>query len=110
MGEVDDLKPFISSARISIVPLLQGSGSRLKCLEAMALETPLVSTSKGAEGIDHRDSIFIADTPEEFINKMKFILKNDVRDTTKKAHEIFMSKYSLSSAKERILKIFDNLN
>lgn len=35
-----------------VVPLLQGGGTRLKILEAMALGTPVISTSKGVEGLD----------------------------------------------------------
>lgn len=96
VGEVDDLKPYISKARISIVPLLHGSGSRLKCLESMALKTQLISTTKGAEGIDHKNSIVLADTPAEFKHALlKFIdLKTDF---TEKAYEAFIEKYSLNS-------------
>ena len=50
------------------MPLRVGGGTRLKILQAMALGTPVVATSKGAEGLDvtpGRD-ILIGDTPEEF--------------------------------------------
>ena len=94
VGEVKDVKPFISKAKLSIVPLLNGSGTRLKCIESMALKTQLISTSKGAEGMIHDGSIIIADTPELFRSKLIDVLSNKI-DNTEKAYKIFMNIYSL---------------
>lgn len=96
MGSVDDLKPLIAAAKVSIVPLLQGSGTRLKCIESMALGTQLLSTTKGAEGIVHEGTIEIADTPETFIRVLNEILDGKI-DHTEKAYEIFLRHYSLQS-------------
>lgn len=67
-GFVDDVRPLIASAAVCIVPLWQGGGTRLKILEAMALRTPVVTTSKGAEGLDavHGVHLLIADEPAAF--------------------------------------------
>ncbi|MFN2126427.1 MAG: glycosyltransferase [Anaerolineales bacterium] len=69
-GVVPDIHPYISSSCISVVPLQIGGGTRLKILEAMALRTPVVTTSKGAEGLDveHGKHVLIADKPEDFAN------------------------------------------
>ncbi|HUA83231.1 MAG TPA: glycosyltransferase family 4 protein [Bryobacteraceae bacterium] len=67
-GTVADVRPYLWSAAVSIVPLRVGGGTRLKIYESMAAKTPVVSTSIGAEGLDihpPRD-IRIADTPEAF--------------------------------------------
>jgi glycosyltransferase involved in cell wall biosynthesis len=103
-GEVPDLKPHISKALASIVPLLHGSGSRLKCLESMALKTQLISTSKGAEGIEHEGSIIIANNPDEFRREICNVIESKV-DYTEKAYQCFMQRYSLKAN----LEIFDNL-
>lgn len=50
-GVVDDLKPFYERAHAAIVPVLYGSGTRLKVVEAMAYGRPVVATSIGAEGL-----------------------------------------------------------
>lgn len=67
-GFVDDVRPLIASAWISLAPIRLGGGTRLKILEAMSLGTPVVTTSKGAEGLAVRDGehLLIGDTPEEF--------------------------------------------
>jgi glycosyltransferase involved in cell wall biosynthesis len=67
-GFVDDVRPLIAAAAVSLVPIRVGGGTRLKILEAMALHTPVVATTKGAEGLEvqHGDHLLIADTPEAF--------------------------------------------
>ncbi|HJZ49453.1 MAG TPA: glycosyltransferase family 4 protein [Roseiflexaceae bacterium] len=50
-GEVPDVRPFLAGAAVYIVPMRIGGGVRLKLLEALALELPVVSTSMGAEGV-----------------------------------------------------------
>jgi glycosyltransferase involved in cell wall biosynthesis len=70
-GEVPDSREFICTKGIMIVPLLSGSGMRIKIVEGMALGKTIVSTRIGAEGINATDSleIHIADTPELFVQK-----------------------------------------
>ncbi len=69
-GEVPDAKDFINQHSIMIVPLLSGSGIRVKILEGMALGRVVVTTSVGMEGIDARNGkeIMIADSVEAFID------------------------------------------
>ena len=110
IGEVDDLKPYIAGARASIVPLLNGGGTRLKCLEAMALRTQLISTTKGSEGIEHGGSVLIADTPEDFRNRITEVLDNKI-NTVDEAYRIYESKYSFEPNQvvlsERIKSLLD---
>lgn len=67
-GLVDDIRPVVGKSWAAVVPLLQGGGTRLKILEAMALGTPVISTSKGAAGLEVTPGkhLLIADTPAEF--------------------------------------------
>jgi polysaccharide biosynthesis protein PslH len=67
-GYLDDVRPTIAQSWVSIVPLLAGGGTRVKILESLALNTPVVSTTKGAEGLDlvpGRDFL-VADCPDDF--------------------------------------------
>ena len=62
-GPVDDAVSELARSRVAVVPLLTGSGTRLKILEAWAAGLPVVSTSVGAEGLPVRDgeTVLIAD-------------------------------------------------
>ena len=67
-GRVDDVRPYIESAAVYIVPLRIGGGTRLKIFEAMAMEKPVVSTTIGAEGLPltHGVELLLADEPQTF--------------------------------------------
>lgn len=75
-GYLDDIRPAVSSAWVCVVPLRLGGGTRLKILESMASGTPVLTTSKGAEGLDVTPGkdILVADTPGEFVDKMVNLL------------------------------------
>ncbi len=67
-GTVADVRPYLWGAKMSIVPLRIGGGTRLKIYESMAAGCPVVSTTIGAEGlsVSHPGEIRLADTPEPF--------------------------------------------
>lgn len=67
IGAVPNLAPEYASAGMLVVPLRAGSGTRIKILEAFRHRTPVVSTTKGAEGlaVTNGEHLLIADTPEE---------------------------------------------
>ena len=77
-GYLEDVRPRIGSTWISVIPLRIGGGTRLKVLESLALGTPVVSTSKGAEGLELKPGrdIIIKDVPEEFAFEVVNILEN----------------------------------
>ena len=64
-GEVADVRPYLAECSAVVVPLRSGGGTRLKILQAMAMERPVISTSLGAEGLEVTPgvNILIADDP-----------------------------------------------
>lgn len=80
-GRVPDVAPFVSGATVSIAPLRVGGGTRIKILESLALGTPVVATTIGAEGLDlvHDQHLKIADTPRAFANSVIALLKDPAR-------------------------------
>jgi glycosyltransferase involved in cell wall biosynthesis len=76
VGEVNDVRAYIQSAAVLVVPLRIGGGSRLKILEALASCKAVVSTTIGAEGLELQDGmhISIADQPLEFAAKVVELL------------------------------------
>jgi glycosyltransferase involved in cell wall biosynthesis len=80
-----EVPAFIKSSDICLAPIFSGSGTRLKILEYMAAGKPVISTTKGAEGlaVKNGDNILIADDTNLFIEKIIYILEH-----TKFAEEI----------------------
>jgi glycosyltransferase involved in cell wall biosynthesis len=68
VGRVADVAPYFAQATIVVAPLRCGGGTPVKVLEAMAYGVPVVSTSRGCEGLAVRDreSVLLADTPDAF--------------------------------------------
>jgi glycosyltransferase involved in cell wall biosynthesis len=75
-GLLPDVKSAIGDARVSVAPILSGGGTRLKVLEALALGVPVVSTRKGAEGLDLDDGehVLLADSAEAFADGVRRVL------------------------------------
>ncbi len=80
-GFVPDVRPYIAAADVYVAPLRMGSGTRLKLLEAMALERPIVSTTLGAEGLYAEDGVhlLLADEPKAFAEAVLRLLERPAR-------------------------------
>lgn len=68
IGEVDDSYKIFEHQSIMVVPILSGSGMRIKIIEGMAAGKAIITTTTGTEGIEttHDENILIADTAEDF--------------------------------------------
>lgn len=77
-GTVPDIRPYLASASLTVVPLRIGGGTRIKIFEAMAAGVPVVSTRVGAEGLSVVDGthIAIADTAEEQVAVISQLLRD----------------------------------
>lgn len=80
-GFVDDLRNEYARATIVVVPQITGGGTKLKVLEAMAMNRAIVTTPVGAEGISARDGIEmeIAATPNEMVQRIVGLLQDPLR-------------------------------
>jgi glycosyltransferase involved in cell wall biosynthesis len=77
-GAVDDAIRELACAKVAIVPVLAGSGTRIKILEAWAAGVPVVSTPLGAEGLPARDGehLLLAANAREFQEAVSSLLGN----------------------------------
>jgi polysaccharide biosynthesis protein PslH len=80
-GQVADVRPYLAASAVAIAPLLTGSGTRLKILEALAMRKAVVSTSIGCEGLAvvSGKCLLIADQPQAFAQTVVDLLRDKER-------------------------------
>ena len=78
VGEVPDAKAFVANHDVAIVPLLSGSGIRIKIIESMAMGKTVITTRVGAEGIlyDEEVNIIIAENKARMVEAIRSINEN----------------------------------
>jgi len=78
IGEVPDAKEFVANHDVAIVPLLSGSGIRIKIIESMALGKTVITTRVGAEGIlyDEDVNIIIAENKAKMVEAIRSLNEN----------------------------------
>ena len=110
-GHVQDVRVPVAQARVCVVPLRDGSGTRLKILEAMALGTPVVATSKGAEGLAVVDGVhlLVADTPDDFaMATLQLLSKPELRATlSDNARRLVVENYDWQQIGERFVQLVE---
>lgn len=77
-GTVPDVRPWLASAAVFVVPLRVGGGTRLKLYEGLATGIPTVSTTIGAEGLPLEDGthLRIADTPQAMADAIVSLVRD----------------------------------
>ena len=78
IGEVPDAKEFVANHDVAIVPLLAGSGIRIKIIESMAMGKTVITTRVGAEGIlyDEEVNLIIAENIAKMVEAIRSINEN----------------------------------
>jgi len=78
-GYVDDIRPYLARARCFVAPIRFGGGTRLKMLDAWAMQVPIVATRAAMEGLDPLDGrdCLLAENPHEFGTQIARVLEDD---------------------------------
>ena len=79
-GALPDAVVELARAKVVVVPLLSGSGTRLKIIEAWAAARPVISTPVGAEGLP-ADSLMIAETRQFLQSLDSLLMDSSLRQT-----------------------------
>lgn len=111
---VADVRPFIQNTAVCICPVADGSGTRLKVLEYMAMGKPVVSTAIGAMGIQvtDKDNILIADTDSEFTKAIIDLFSDITYAQTigNKAGNFVRKNYEWNGITECLIQLYENIN
>jgi polysaccharide biosynthesis protein PslH len=112
-GFIENVHSLVASSWVSIAPIMRGGGTRLKILEAMALRTPVVATSKGAEGLDVSDGehLLIADEPDKFADMVIRLLLDPGlrRRLSENAYQLIEEKYNWAVVMPKFLDLLDHV-
>ncbi|MFC5284208.1 glycosyltransferase family 4 protein [Pedobacter alpinus] len=112
-GKVDNAKEFIARQHVLIVPLLSGSGMRVKIIEAMALGKCIIATSIAAEGISyqHDKNILIADTVDDFYKQILrcFTDKTLINRIGEGAKKLVDKNHNQKKLGEKLLVVYEEL-
>jgi glycosyltransferase involved in cell wall biosynthesis len=96
---ITDASKFFSEGQVMVVPLLSGSGMRVKIIEGMAMGKAIVTTSIGKEGIiaQHQKELLVADTAEDFAAAIVQLLNDNgmVERLGNEARELVQTRYDL---------------
>jgi glycosyltransferase involved in cell wall biosynthesis len=103
-GPVQDLSAEYSRARLVVIPLLAGGGTRIKLLEALAYQRPVVSTTIGAEGL-------IADTAPDFAAACLALLDDPARALRlgTNGRALVKEHYSIERLAEKLAAVYRTL-
>ncbi|MEG0221496.1 MAG: glycosyltransferase [Clostridia bacterium] len=110
IGYVDNMANELSKYDIYICPIIAGSGTKNKILQAMSVGLPIVSTTLGTEGLhdECKNFIFYANKPEEFIKAIKEINKlsnNELKTLIVNQKNTIKKNYDYSIAETKIMDI-----
>lgn len=112
-GEVPDAKEFVRNNDIAIVPLLSGSGIRIKIIESMAMGKTVITTMVGAEGIQYSEyeNIIIADSPGKMVEVTCKIIKNpdEAQRIGRNARRLVEDIYDNKKIINRLLIFYDEI-
>jgi glycosyltransferase involved in cell wall biosynthesis len=109
-GEVEDAIEFFDKQTVMIVPLLTGSGIRIKILEAMAMGKTVISTTIGASGLEAKDGehLFLADSPEDYIKVLEILTDQEgmLHKTGLKARQFVKENFDILALSEKLIAFY----
>ena len=113
VGEVADSIRFMTSKQIMVVPLLSGSGIRIKIIEAMSIGKTVIATTIAAEGIMYENgkNILIANTAEEFAEAIKYCVENPdkCKEIGQEAYKLIAERYSNDEVVRQLLALYQQI-
>jgi polysaccharide biosynthesis protein PslH len=114
-GYVENLYRLISIADIAIVPLKRGAGTKLKIFDYFNAGLPIISTTKGMEGIEVKngiDAIITDDVDNNFINSLISIINNENlrKQLGGNARKLAEEKYNWVTISNDLKKIYNEIS
>jgi len=108
IGPVADAVAAIAAGRVVVVPLLSGSGTRFKILEAWAAGRAVVSTKIGAEGLEAGENLVTRDDPPAFADAVLELLndRRRARALGEAGRAVYLDRYTWPAAWKKLERLF----
>jgi glycosyltransferase involved in cell wall biosynthesis len=99
LGFVEDLRGVYASACCAVVPLLQGGGTPLKLIEALAYGLPVVATPRAVAGLAVRggEHLLVANGAEAFAAALVRVLRDGAPELAQRGRELAAERYSIET-------------
>lgn len=115
IGEVDDLSYYYNFSNVVIAPIFDGAGMKVKTAEAFMFGKNFIGSDESLVGyLDNIDSsmlnkkIFVANTPDEYLNAIKYLFNNKLEYNNKDIRDMYINNYSDISAFNKLKDIIYN--
>lgn len=106
LGFVDEVRDYIERAAVYVCPIMDGGGTKLKILDALAMEKPIVAHKIASEGINVTDgmNILLADHADEYAELIVRLLKSGEERSRlgKSARKLVLEQYDYSAIGESL--------
>lgn len=106
-GEVESTEPYFDMCDISIVPVFEGTGIKIKVLESMARGIPTICSSFAAKDYDFNNEVIVAETAKDYRNAIHlFESSNETREKCYQGMESYCAEYyNLTEDMKRLFKV-----
>jgi glycosyltransferase involved in cell wall biosynthesis len=111
-GFVDDVRPLMNSATLYVCPIRDGGGTKLKLLDAFAMEKCVIAHPIACEGIDVTPgtNVQFAESPDDFVNAIDNLLSEPVKraEMGSAARTLVAERYSFSQIGRYLCDLFES--
>ncbi|MDQ0641804.1 glycosyltransferase involved in cell wall biosynthesis [Pedobacter sp. W3I1] len=105
----EDLSTYYQNAKIALCPMLTGTGTKIKVVEALSYGLPIVCNTRGIDGLINKtnNGCLVSDDPVEFANNIMKLLTDE--SEYKKQAESALAAFSINYEREHCYKNLDKL-
>lgn len=108
---VADLDKLYRDIDIVICPLLNGTGMKIKVIEAMSYSIPVVCTCRGVDGFPDKlkNGCLVADTPRKFADAINLLISHNeyYQECQRKVRDYFADTFDWNVTRDTMMDVFD---
>ncbi|KIA93202.1 hypothetical protein OC25_14325 [Pedobacter kyungheensis] len=106
---VEDLATYYQNAKVALCPMLTGTGTKIKVVEALSYGMPVVCNTRGIDGLidKNNNGCLVSDDAVEFKNNIMQLLTDD--SAYQKQAENALATFNLNYEKEQCYKNLDTI-